>query len=361
MLKKNVLKTILSFIILLLPILYGVIMWDSLPDVMTIHWGADGNPDGVGGKALAVFGLPAILLALHLLCLVATSLDKKQAQQNAKAVGIVFWIVPAISLFVNGIMYQAAFGKEFDVSFFIPLLAGAMFLFIGNYMPKVKQNSTLGIKLCWTLNNEENWNKTHRFAGKLWAIGGLVLLFAAFLPLMAAVWAMVGVMAVMVILPIVYSYRIYKKHQKEGVHYFTVPKSKAEKVARKITAVVLPLILVGTAILMFTGNLQVACGDTALEIHATYWTDVEIDYSQIDTVAYREDLDMGVRTYGFASARLSFGIFQNNEFGKYTLYAYTGAKAYIVLTSGENTLVIGLRDTETVQTIYNTTLNKIAE
>ena len=66
-----------------------------------------------------------------------------------------------------GIMYRAAFGKEFDLAFFMPAMLGVMFIFIGNYLPKVKQNRTLGIKISWALNNEENWNKTHRFGGKV--------------------------------------------------------------------------------------------------------------------------------------------------------------------------------------------------
>ena len=74
MLKKNTFKIILSSLIILLPVVYGILMWNDLPDMMTTHWGADGNADGVGGKVFAVFGLPAILLALHFVCLLFTLL-----------------------------------------------------------------------------------------------------------------------------------------------------------------------------------------------------------------------------------------------------------------------------------------------
>ena len=122
MFKKHKVSIIISSIILLLPILFGIIMWNELPDTMMTHWGVDGNADGSSGKAFAVFGLPAILLALHFVCLFFTLLDKKQGQQNAKALGMVFWIIPAISLMVNGIMYRAAFGMEFNIALFMPLL-----------------------------------------------------------------------------------------------------------------------------------------------------------------------------------------------------------------------------------------------
>ncbi len=358
MLKKNKLKVIISSVIVLLPILFGIIMWKDLPDIMTTHWGADGNADGFSGKVFAVFGLPVILFALHLACLLFTALDKKQKEQNQKALGMIFWIIPAISLFTNGIMYRAAFGKEFDIAFFLPALLGVMFLFMGNYLPKVKQNSTLGIKISWTLNNEENWNKTHRFAGKVWFVGGLIVLLCIFLPLTAMAWALVSVTVAMVLIPIVYSYRIYRQHQKEGVVYVAPPKSKAEKIAAKIAAGILLLILVSTAILMFTGDIKVLCEDTALKIHATYWTDLTVDYSEIDTVAYREGLDVGVRTNGFASARLSMGVFQNEEFGLYTLYSYTGAKSFIVLTAEGKTLVIGMHNADETEALYETIFSK---
>lgn len=112
---------------------------------------------------------------------------------------------------------------------------------------------------------------------------------------------------------------------------------------------------------MFTGNIEVHCEDTSFTINATYWSDLEIDYSEVDTIEYRKDLDVGVRTNGFGSARLSMGIFQNDEFGSYTLYAYTGAKEFVVLTSGTKTLVIGMSDVEDTQAIYDTMLEKIGE
>ena len=71
--------------------------------------------------------------------------------------------------------------------------------------------------------------------------------------------------------------------------------------------------------------------------------------------------NVGVRTNGFGSARLLMGIFQNDEFGFYTLYAYTGAKEFVVLTSGTKTLVIGMNDVEDTQAIYDTMLEKIGE
>ncbi len=359
MFKKNKLKFIISSVIILLPILYGLIMWNNLPNVMTTHFGADGIADGFSGKAFAVFGIPLIILALHLICLFFTSIDKNQKQQNPKALGMIFYIMPIVSLFANGIIYRAAFGKEIDLGLFVSILLGLLFVFMGNYLPKIKQNRTLGIKISWALNNEENWYKTHRFGGKVWVACGFALMLTVFLPIKFMVYVLLAAIAVSVIAPTVYSYTVYRQHQKQGIVYETAPKSKGEKIAVRATKIITPIILIGIAVLMFTGNIKVDCGDTSFKINASYYTDLSIDYADIDSAEYRNDLDVGVRTSGFGSARLLMGIFQNDEFGSYTLYAYTGVKEFVVLTDGDKTLVIGLNDTKNTKAIYDTILDEI--
>ena len=85
-------------------------------------------------------------------------------------------------------------------------------ILLGNYLPKCRQNYTIGIKVPWTLNSERNWNMTHRFAGYLWVITGVVSLICLFiLPReIFAIIFFVG-LGVMVVVPIVYSFMLYRK------------------------------------------------------------------------------------------------------------------------------------------------------
>ena len=122
----------------------------------------------------------------------------------------------------------------------------------------------------------------------------------------------------------------------------------------------MPLILAGVALLMCTGSLEADCGETALTIQATFGADSEIPYDEIDTVDYRKDLDVGMRTYGFASAKFLIGNFKNDEFGAYTLYAYTGAEDHMVLTSNGKVLVIGFDDEAKTQALYEKLVKKIS-
>ena len=59
--KENKVRLLISSVITLLPMLFGIIFWEKLPDIMTTHWGADGIADGFNGKAFAVFVPTAIM------------------------------------------------------------------------------------------------------------------------------------------------------------------------------------------------------------------------------------------------------------------------------------------------------------
>ena len=213
MLKQNKGKLLISSIVILLPILVGLARWNDLPQRMAVHWDFNGAPDNWLGKGFTVFAMPLILLAVQWLCVVVTSLDPKNKDQSRKAMGLVFWLCPIISLFANGAIYAAALGLKFNVSVLAPLVVGLMFVVIGNYLPKCKQNYTVGIKIIWTLDSEENWNATHRFAGKVWVIGGVLLLLCAFLPAASIPYVLIPCLTLMVGAPILYSYLYYRRQK----------------------------------------------------------------------------------------------------------------------------------------------------
>ena len=95
-----------------------------------------------------------------------------------------------------------------DVSLIMPLFLGAVFIIIGNYLPKCKQNYTIGIKIPWTLNSEENWNRTHRFAGWLWTFSGIVVMLTGFF---GGFWIFFIVVLLMVLIPFAYSYMLHRR------------------------------------------------------------------------------------------------------------------------------------------------------
>ena len=163
--KKYKTTIIITTLITLLPIVIGLFLWNKLPDTLATHWGSDGTANGWSSKTFSVFGMPLILTAIHVLCLFVTLNDPKKKNIHKKTMALIFWLVPVISLLANCSTYLIALGVDFSIEIFISALIGVFFIVLGNYMPKLQQNYTIGIKLPWTLNSEENWNRTHRLGG----------------------------------------------------------------------------------------------------------------------------------------------------------------------------------------------------
>ena len=86
----------------------------------------------------------------------------------------------------NAVLPQNRIGEtctEHEVNFvcmceeFIGLIyygTSLLFIVIGNYLPKIKQNNTIGIIIVLTLQDEENLNATHSFSGRIWRTSGIL-------------------------------------------------------------------------------------------------------------------------------------------------------------------------------------------
>ena len=200
---------IITSLICLLPMLVGALVYSRLPEQVATHFDLQGNPDGWSSRAFAVFGLPGILLAVNLLVPFLLRADPKHKNMSGALVNIVIWTVPVVSLLCSGLTLGRALGYDLRIEMVLPVFMGVLFILIGNYLPTTKQSYTMGIKLPWTLASEENWNRTHRLAGFLWVLCGVAFIVFSFigwsLPLFFAL------ILVMTLVPIVYSYVLYKK------------------------------------------------------------------------------------------------------------------------------------------------------
>ena len=213
MIKRNKGMLIVTSSVILIPIIIGLLLWNQLPEQIPSHWNINGEVDSWSSKGFAVF-FPAILLAFHWLCVLASYADTSSKNYHPKMIRLVLWICPVLSLVLSSVMYATALGYPLNVEVILPLLVGLMFIIIGNLLPKCPQSKTLGIKLPWTLKNEENWNKTHRFSGKLWVIGGIVTMVTAFL---GNLGILLGVLIVMAAVPTIYSYVLHCKQKRKDI------------------------------------------------------------------------------------------------------------------------------------------------
>ena len=208
MMKANKKTLIITSIVTILPVLIGIICWNRLPEVMATHFGFNNEANGFSSKAFAVFGLPLILLAVLWVGAFVTAHDPKRQNISPKMFSLMLWIAPVISLVAAATIYPVNLGYELDIAFFSELLLGLMFIIIGNYLPKARQNYTIGIKIPWTLANEENWNRTHRLAGYLWMICGILMILISLTRFVPAEW-LVGIFLIMVLVPCIYSFWLH--------------------------------------------------------------------------------------------------------------------------------------------------------
>lgn len=342
MIKVNKAKLILSSLVILIP------------------WFLSLGRDSFLGNISSLF-----ILVVHLLCVLFTSFDRKNKDQNKKVLNLIYWACPAISVMVYLADRALASGKEFTVEVITTIGIGLAFMVLGNYFPKCKQNHTIGIKIPWTLQDEENWNRTHRLGGKLWVSGGFLFMLSAFVPGKIGSIASPAIMLVMVFVPMVYSFLYSRKQKLQGT--FGISRTdvdeeglvKSNKKVTKIGIAATVLIFAACGVLMFTGNIRYVCEDDALEVEASYWDDFEIEYEDIRALELRENSVPGSRVGGFGSGRLLMGNFRNEEFGYYTRYTYTGKGACIVMTVDERIVVLGCKNSEETRALFEELVQKV--
>ncbi|MBQ7372285.1 MAG: SdpI family protein [Blautia sp.] len=210
MLKEEKKLILITSILTLLPMFLGLLLWSRLPDQMPTHWNGAGEIDGWHSRLFAVCFLPLFILAMHLIGVFATLNDPKKRNISPKVFRLVLWICPAVAVYVAALIYPTALGYAVNTEFMVGLLMGALFIIAGNYLPKCRPNYTIGIRIRWTIDDEENWNRTHRLAGPLWVAGGFVILLTTFLHVQQFP-VMLAVLILLSVIPILYSYLFYLK------------------------------------------------------------------------------------------------------------------------------------------------------
>jgi len=210
--KSNLHMLVITSVLCLLPLVLSFAVYDKLPDQIAIHWNGAGEPDNYASKPMAAFGLPFLFLALNLYSKIRLYNDPKRLNNSHSQTMqmIATWIPPVLSVVLVPVTLFIAMGMNIPVGVIVPALAGVLLIVSGNYLPKCRQNYTIGIKLPWTLNDVDNWNKTHRMAGYLWMLGGTVLLVGTFLFQAGIPWTLLIVIP-LVIAPVLYSYSLYRK------------------------------------------------------------------------------------------------------------------------------------------------------
>lgn len=216
--KKYSLMDVVALIIWLLPIGYLLLVYAKLPAIVPMHYGADGKPNNYGSKsefALMQAIFPFISLFVYMLLKYLPSIDPKKqvkyGEQTFQKLGLgLIVFMAAISIAIT----FATLNRSFQIEKMLLPLIGLLFVFLGNMMYSIKPNYFAGVRTPWTLEDEGNWRATHRLTSKVWVAGGIIIaIITLVLPATAATIVFLPVVLIMVLIPIIYSYMYFKKHQ----------------------------------------------------------------------------------------------------------------------------------------------------
>ncbi|WP_195217660.1 SdpI family protein [Anaerococcus vaginalis] len=202
--KESVISVIIS---ILLFALVNLLFYKKMPETLPTHWGFNNKIDGYSSKFTTLITTPLLLIFLNIFSCFMLDNDPKNKDKNNFVITIGKATIPLVMLITFVISVFYGLGKKINVMVIISIFVGFLLILIGNYLPKTKRNYTVGIKLPWTLNSDENWNKTHRLAGYFFILGGIFFLLAPFIGneyLIFLTFMIIG------IIPAIYSFYLYK-------------------------------------------------------------------------------------------------------------------------------------------------------
>ncbi len=218
--------TYLAISIIVIQVLVAVVTYPFMPPIVPSHWDAAGNVNGYTPRLLNAILLPGISIVLFLLLRFLPSVSPKlsnQSQRSNKNVINLFLVAILLFMLVVQMTTTAiALGAHIDITIIISLALSLLFIFLGNYMGKLRRNFWGGIRTPWTLTNETVWERTHRLAGILFVLGGLLGIVVSFIPFMRLYGIIVIALAASFI-PVIYSYMVYQRVVVHGKQQLSPP------------------------------------------------------------------------------------------------------------------------------------------
>lgn len=197
----------------------SAVVYPSLPDRMATHWNFQGEVDGWSGRAWGAWMIPLMIVLLWGLMRWLPSIDPR-GSNYVKFGGAFEGIMVAVMLFmlaVHAIVLRAALGYPVAVDRLLPFGVGVLLAVIGNLLPRARSNWFVGIRTPWTLSSDRVWEKTHRFGGRLFVIGGIVIALAGVIGASWTPWVLFTVVMACSLGAVVYSYIEWRKEKQTAV------------------------------------------------------------------------------------------------------------------------------------------------
>ncbi|MHA6532960.1 SdpI family protein [Paenibacillus sp. BAC0078] len=189
---------------------YALINYGKLPDQLPAQFSISGEVNTYWSKdsVIAFLGFMGLIFPLGMQFIRNADPKKENYNRFPNAYKMIRLAIAAV--FDAMLVLSVAYGldKNFEAGKFAMVAAGLLFIVVGNYLPQIRDNYFTGIRTPWTLSSPEVWRKTHRFSGKMWVLGGLLIAMGAFLPRSVAVSLIIAALLIVIFPPVVYSWLI---------------------------------------------------------------------------------------------------------------------------------------------------------
>ncbi|HEY0305735.1 MAG TPA: SdpI family protein [Longimicrobiales bacterium] len=205
----------LGFTFAFAALLFSAVVYDRLPDQIPTHFNLAGEPDDWTGRFWGAFLMPLLGMVMYGLFHLFPRISPRRA--NLDRFEDTYWLIANATLaFLSALhvlVLGRALGWPIDITSAILLGVGAMFMIIGNVLPRTRSNWWIGIRTPWTMESENVWRATHRLAGKTFMIGGAFTIIGALLPPDIRPWVAIGALAIGGFIPVIYSYLYWRRER----------------------------------------------------------------------------------------------------------------------------------------------------
>ncbi|MEX0979400.1 MAG: SdpI family protein [Pirellulales bacterium] len=208
----NLRAELVQLALIALMFIVAAVIWSYVPDRIPVHWNIRGEVDGYGGRFVGLLLLPLTTLGLYALLLLLPRLDPGYANYRAFA-GAYNLIRISLVVFMAalyGVTVLAALGQPVDVGTVVTLGVGGLLVVLGNVMGKIRPNWFVGVRTPWTLSSKLSWNKTHRLAGWMFIVMGVLIALTGMLRSDWFLFVTLGISAAGGLWLVVYSYLVYR-------------------------------------------------------------------------------------------------------------------------------------------------------
>jgi uncharacterized membrane protein len=190
-----------------------------LPETIPVHWNVYGEADGFAGRLAGAFGLPIIITLTAILLVVLPRFDRMRVSfDDARDIyAIVLFATVSLLLGIEVTTLLSSAGMDLPLAVVLPVLLGFFFIVVGRLMPHIRRNTTIGIRLPWTVRDEMVWKKTHEHGGPVFVIAGVLIVLGSAVAGTVVMPLAFGILVVAVLYITVWSYRLSRAGTTDGV------------------------------------------------------------------------------------------------------------------------------------------------